>query len=650
MFGILFLIVISISQINAQEELVDICAGEYSINCGDDLSLSGSNFNIDENGFVSFTGEQGKLIINQGKKNEIILEGNQGIKINPVTGEIKIVGGGAGLSINGKSFGNIASGTINLDTPSGGIFKADFYTNENIGNYNINGDEFKVPANSRFIYDSKTGYKLTDGTEINSLNSGVAVQIQGNNFILKDHKLSGILNFDERGNAFLKVEEGIERYGILYGGKIYQAAGTVSIDGVLYGGLPESTAPIYGVSIDGVSIKNINKDITAFKPADLPIFFDKDSVPAGQNEYVVIDSSKKFFAFKEPGLQTQVSDNRKVMIEFTKDNYLFGDLMDEKDNVLIKGQGVGGYLEITRSPGYPPIVKSKGSGGELHQDEAKFDFLGDDLIISRIDLPRYVEFKPGTVPMIVKNPGVIVGFIPGDDPNKIRNFYFVSDKGKVESLFAQREYLQGGKVVEEEYIKKLKETSEVTLADMSGLVEQANNPKFISAYEESKGADLYLKNIYANEAINPNKVLSEKVGKNFGKFINLQEQLESGAITQQQFAEDIKKLIKETGKDPSISWTELESSIGKPAQNIKKSIEIKMESYYYAGDSGKKYLERVLGANELKNLDNCIVGGENFNECFDRYYTHYGLLTDLCGKNNQYCPVLNAAKLFGVRF
>src|SRR3989338_6160134 len=307
--SILVFTLFQINFINSQEltEIIEISSADFTYHA--------TGYEISQDGEIVFNSEDSKLIINQGQENEIIIEGTSGIKVSPL-GKISVTESGSAFLLNGNEFKNIESGSIELDQKTGKITKADFYTNKNLGNYNINGNEFNVLSNSRFVYNSKEEkFYLRDGAEILTAKD-IQIETLENELInYKGNKVSGILNFDENGNAFVKIRE----------------------KAVINGALIENSGDkLYG------------------KEANLPIFFDKSAAKTYEKinprkAYAIIDKESGFFAFKE---QTGTGlANHNINMKFKKENYLFGDLMDDQDHVAINrgsNNADGGYLEISR--------------------------------------------------------------------------------------------------------------------------------------------------------------------------------------------------------------------------------------------------------------------------------------------------------------
>ena len=260
----------------------------------------------------------------------ITLELTPGANYDPVSGRISITASGAGFKIGDETFSNIGSGNIILNQNTGEISQAKFTTNSEGGNYNINGNEFSVPGDKEFIYPSEDGgYKFPEGAEVVKAQPGI--QIESDGIIkYKGNDVSGVLNFDEVGNVFVKISEGVE--------------------------------------INGVTIKNSGNKLYG-EEANFPVFFDKAAAENYEKinikkAYAVIDKEKNFFAFKEQ-TGAGLADHR-IKIEFTKDSFI-GDLMDEKDFIGINqgsNNADGGYLEISRPDLVSAIrVKNKDVGG-----------------------------------------------------------------------------------------------------------------------------------------------------------------------------------------------------------------------------------------------------------------------------------------------
>ena len=531
-------------------------------------------------GEIVFNTDNSKLIINQGKENEIVIEGNSGIKISPL-GKISVAESGAEFSLNGNSFANIKSGDIEFNTNTGEITKADFYTNENIGNYNINENKFNVPANSRFFYDSKEKkFYLENDAEILDAKD---VQISGiKNAVLnyKGNSISGNLNFDETGNTFVKIGEQAE--------------------------------------INGVLIKNSGNKLYG-EEANLPVFFNKNvAETSGKTEYAVIDSANNFFSFQEQYTGQKLA-NRQIQIEFSKNNYLFGDLMDDDDYVAVsEGSSSPGYLEIIRKPGSPAIVKSWGlnSKGEkiisegdvvFQQGARNFIFSGEEVSLSHAN--SFPKGKTGTVQMLFKTgDSRLVGIVVEDKFNKPLIAWI--EKEKYSELGATGQgYLSGEQEISEALYNKIKalSISEAELAKIENIIKE---PKFQDSLKKSRFADKELKDIYDNK--------------------------QTG----------LKEIIKNNPN--GISFDDLDKKLLRKgdASKIKNLIKAKIEAYYVYYGPNSNQIQRVLGPNELTLLNNCMQSGGNFADCFDTSYNFFGPKTEKCITDPNFCPIIKAAKLY----
>src|SRR3989344_2969282 len=258
-----------------------------------DFTYYAAGYEVSQDGEIIFNSEDSKLIINQGQENEIIIEGSSGIKISPL-GKISVTESGSAFLLNGNEFKNIESGSIELDQKTGKITKADFYTNKNLGNYNINGNEFNVPANQRFVYNSKEEkFYLQDGAEILTAKD---IKIESDGILnYKNNKVSGVLNFDEEGNVFVKLRE--------------------------------------EVKINGVLIKNsVPKSYAGTGKGDeLGVFFDKNNPGLKKyGEYLILDAENNYIEYANQKVGARTS-GKQVSVNFIEDNSFYGDILTEKD-------------------------------------------------------------------------------------------------------------------------------------------------------------------------------------------------------------------------------------------------------------------------------------------------------------------------------
>lgn len=518
------------------------------------------------------------------------IEATKGAKFDPVSGRISITESGAEFSINGNKFSNIDSGEIILDQTNGKITEAKFFTNNNGGTYDINENKFKIPGNKEFIYPSKKGgFLLPDGTEILEAQKNIRLETLENEFIkYKENELSGVLNFDENGNVFVNLNN--------------------------------------KAIINGVAIENKGR----LPSPNLLVFFDKSSaIASGKSEYVIVDSSKNFFAFKEAGGNLP----RSIRIEFNKENYLFGDIMDEKDYLFIGEGGVNpGYLEITRSSGKIPVVKTLGDI-EINPDEKRFLFQGENIIFktgtNAWPIPEDRSMISGTVPMVFESQDrKVVGLIPNNDDKR---FYWTSRGGEVAygpvSGVAEE---QLGVELPDEIIKSWAENSEVTQDRTNTISVLANDGEIKKDY----------KNYLAAENI-------------FKKYNIKIEELNKELLVKQ-----------EQGKDSSISWTELEKKWGiketneiktalknrvKLIDNVYSQIKVEEDIPGIAKFNVEEEILKVMGLEEFKALNNCKARGGSFDNCFDENYKYFGLKTSKCITNPNYCERLTFYKFNKMR-
>ena len=607
-------------QVSAQEEITEISSKEFSYH--------GTGYELSSDGEILFNSDASKLIINQGKENEIIIEGNSGIKVSPL-GKISIMESGSEFSINGNAFKNIASGDIVFDKNTGEIINADFFTNENIGSYNINENKFNVPANQRFVYNSKKEFELPEGTEILEAKN---TQIKSSGIVnYKGNEIGGVLNFDENGNILVKAKTNKVTYG--------KNGNVLSVE------LGEETI------INGVSIRNAGERVP-----DLPIFFDKNAAAASQKlEYIVIDPSKNLFAFRE---NTKASPGN-VRIEFDKGNYLFGDIMDEKDYFFIgEGEFNPGYVEITRSKDSLPVLRTQGDI-EINQDEKRFLFDYGNLILKKgtqaWPIPEDLSKISGTIPMVFESQDrLVVGLIGGNDD---KNFYWTGSPfvyGSISGI--PREQL--GPELPDFITKSWVENSEVKQDRAETISTFANNPKFQKVYKESLTANKNLEKYIPDV-----KKLEKEMFSDSGRGQELEEAMNKlvlGEITNKEFGDIVKQ-----GKDPSMTWNEVEKRIGsEKASKIKSQLKNRMELYQiiYSELSKDKELKNDLdklkignemskfgSEKELMAINDCVNRGNSFDLCFDENYKYFGPRTIRCIIDPKYCETLTSYQFSKMR-
>src|SRR3989344_5396253 len=444
----LFFVFVGKSFLSAQlTEINEISSDEYSYQ-GENVEIQGEIMRCKE-GF-----ENCKIQVTPKGGEAINLELTQGANYNPISGRISLAESGASFKIGDETFSNIKSGDLVLDQKTGAIKQAKFTTTTEGGNYNINGNQFKVPGDKEFIYPSENGgYKLPDGVEIVKVQPNTRLESEGI-FNYDGNKLSGKLNFDNSGNAFLKINEKVE--------------------------------------INGVLIENSGNNLYGSE-ANLPIFFDKAAVENYEKinikkAYVVIDKEKGFFAFQEQ-MGKGFADHR-VKMEFTKASFI-GDLMDEKDFIGINqgsNNADGGYLEISRLDlDSAIIVKNKGAGEiVLENGMRNFNIYGRGISISRTS-----REKIGTVPLVIETDDVQIKDEEGD---------LVGEGAG---------YISGEEEISDNLAKKFEKGVYVSQTDLDQVSKIINDPKFKTYLKKSKTADKELKGIYNNGQIGLKEVIQK---------------------------------------------------------------------------------------------------------------------------------------------
>ena len=309
--GIGLLLVLQIGIVLAQEEgeeqitigsqeggkLTNLCAVEGSpIKCGDDLTLYGENLKISKkDGTMTFGENGGKLIFNQGKPNEIVLEGTKGIEISPL-GQITFIEQGASITINGNKFENIAKFDqqfdenppfILIDRATGEISKAFFNVNPGGGIYNINGNEFDIQNMAGVNYDKKEGElelwamgPRNNKIKIKSLKGPITLSGKSINFLDKYILSGGKLDVDSNGN-FFSTGSIIE---LNYGLGIFSKDVKIPL---FFDGKEHEQ----GISFGENKIITSNQGKTPFKIIFDQRIEDKDILPGEMKSYWVIPSS-----------------------------------------------------------------------------------------------------------------------------------------------------------------------------------------------------------------------------------------------------------------------------------------------------------------------------------------------------------------------
>jgi len=181
--------------------------------------LFGQGMNI-TNGVLSFFNEKSQLIINKGESNQIILNDSKGVQISKSLEEITFVGEEGKININGNKFENIVpkgkdnNAFIKLDFLTGEISKAEFLTSA-IGKYNINGASFVTKGNSRVSYNNlERGRLFLQNSKIESIEKPISIKGENVEVSSGYNLIKGYLNFDGKGNSFIKGGDSANINGI----------------------------------------------------------------------------------------------------------------------------------------------------------------------------------------------------------------------------------------------------------------------------------------------------------------------------------------------------------------------------------------------------------------------------------------------------
>ena len=133
-----------------------------------------------------------------------------------------------------------------------------------------------------------------------------------------------------------------------------------------------------------------------------------------------------------------------------------------------------------------------------------------------------------------------------------------------------------------------------------------------------------------------------------------------GEITNKEFGDIVKQ-----GKDPSMTWNEVEKRIGsEKASKIKSQLKNRMELYQiiYSELSKDKELKNDLdklkignemskfgSEKELIAINNCVNRGNSFDLCFDENYKYFGPRTIRCIIDPKYCETLTSYQFSKMR-
>ncbi|MEK6823591.1 MAG: hypothetical protein AABY06_01020 [Nanoarchaeota archaeon] len=571
--GILILIIVflllQINFINSQE-LTEI-EGITSEN-----TYHGTDYEF-INGEIIFNSDDSKLIINQGKENEIIIKGNSGIKVS-LLGKISIAESGSEFNLDGKDFKNIKSGDIEFDTSTGEITKVDFYTNENIGNYNINGNEFKVTENSRFFYDSKNReFKLYGDAEILNAKD---VRISSMNDVVLNYKgndVLGVLNFDSKGDSFIS---------------------------------PTKKAVINGISITGASRQNVY------------VYFNSADAKSSINEnYVALDEN--VFEYKK-GKETQ-----SFQVDFEVGNPYLNN-MEENDFFGLFGGALGEEGRVVITPGFMenekefiPSIKTSGS----------VSIINDGIILEPIEKSsrRSGEFilrdyLPG------KGKGAVETVSVSDMTKTIQIGSVVDNQGRI---FFTSNHRTGEplavKDLTRQSVSKYSDSLELPLAPdifseeirmSKSYVNLFSDKQIMTLTQNYKTANRGLENFQNSEKDDYLKAfqqsnLGEKKGTDY--YNKLKEIVTDPTLTSSEKTGNINKLIQKNGPPPKIKASNQVVGYIRDISDLAFELEQR-------GVDAPFRREDFLGAKEIKGIDKIMRDeGISYTKAFDEYHKRTGM-------------------------
>ncbi|MBI2057213.1 hypothetical protein HYT91_03090, partial [Candidatus Pacearchaeota archaeon] len=309
--------------------------------------------------------------------------------------------------------------------------------------------------------------------------------------------------------------------------------------------------------------------------------------------------------------------------------------------------------EITRQGENLPVLKTQGSI-EINPDEKRFLFEGENIIFktgtNAWPIPEDRQMISGTIPMVFESQNrKVVGLIPENDDKR---FYWTTKGGEVSyGPVSEITKEQLGVELPDFITKSWAENSEVWQDRANAISTFANNHKFQESYAKHLAAEKNLDKYIADA-----QKLEEEILIDSGREKELKEatvNLASGKITNKDFEEIVKK-----GKDPSMTWDEVEKIIGTDkTKKIKSELKNRAELYQIisselskeedlAKDLDKFKVEgeilKFMSPNELKALNDCVGRGNSFDLCFDENYKYLGLKTLLCITNPEYCKTMTS--------
>nr|MBI4156330.1 hypothetical protein [Candidatus Woesearchaeota archaeon] len=442
----------------------------------------------------------------------------------------------------------------------------------------INGIQFSVLGNKEFIYPTKEGgYKFPDGTTISKVQPGIMIESEGI-IKYKGNDVSGVLNFDEDGNAFVR---------------------------------PTKKAIINDISITGAPKENVY------------VYFNSETAKfSGKNNYVVLDEN--IFEYKI-GAQTQAFEvsfgEKNPYLSNFEENDLFGltggALGEEGHLIIDKGFVENGveYLPSIKTSGsvsifndgirLEPIEKSQRRNGEfILRDYAPGKGKGAVEIVSVSDMSETIQLGS-----VVDNKGRVffTSNHKSGEPLVVRDL----TRGSVSRYSGSLELPLSPDIFSEK-IKMSK--SYVSLFDDKQILDLTRNYKI---------ADKGLERFQNSERDNYLKAFQKEHGEKGGAdyYNKLKEIVTDTKRTSAQKTIDINKLISINGPPPEVKAPEQVVGYIRDISSLayelrKRGVDVPFSE------------EDFLGAKEIAGIDKIIKDEKvNFKEAFDIYQKRTGIVS-----------------------
>ncbi|KHO54896.1 MAG: hypothetical protein QT10_C0010G0009 [archaeon GW2011_AR19] len=574
------IILISLAFVFAGKSFLSAQLTEIEGISSEDFTYQGENVEIQGEVIVCKSGfDNCKIQVTPKVGEAIALELTKGVKYDPASGKISVAKSGAIFKIGDETLSNINSGNLVINQNTGEISQAKFTTNSKGGDYNINGNQFNVPGDKEFIYPSEDGgYKFPDGAEVVKAQPGI--QIESDEIInYKGNKVSGVLNFDEGGNAFVA---------------------------------PTRKANINDISITGAPKENVY------------VYFNSETAKfSGKTNYVVVDEN--IFEYKI-GKETQAFEvsfgEKNPYLSNFEENDLFGltggALGEEGHLIINKGFVENGieYLPSIKTSGsvsmlndgirLEPIEKSQKRNGEfILRDYAPGKNKGAVEIISISEMSETIK-----IGSVVDNKGRVffTSNHESGEPLTVRDL----TKGSVSGYSGSLELPLFPDIFSEK-IKMSK--SYVNLFDDKPIMTLTRN---------YKTADKGLERFQSSERDNYLKAFQKEHGivKGTKYYNNLKDIVTNPTFTANKKTLEINKLILENdGPPPEVKAPEQVVGYVRDISNLayelrKREVDVPFSEYDF------------LGAKEIAGIDKIIKDEKvNFKEAFDLYQKRTGIVS-----------------------